>query len=61
MYDMYSQQFTSCYCQPKAFSFVFAFKFVYVTNQVRYSLVLYHPPHPQEIVDPPLTNYGCTA
>ena len=45
MYDVYSQQFTLCYClvksPPKPSSLCLLLKFVYVTSQLRHSLIVH--------------------
>ena len=54
--DMYSQQFTLCYClvkSPQKPSFWYSLlKFVYITSQLRHSLVM--QPLLRKILDPPL-------
>ena len=51
---MYSQPFTLCYCLRRKSSSSYALKkFVYVTSQLRHSLVV-HPLLRKLILDPPL-------
>ena len=55
-FDMYSQQFTLCYCLVKSLqkpsSLYSLLKFVYVTSQLSHSLVM--QPLLRKILDPPL-------
>ena len=55
-FNMYSQQFTLCYCPVKSFqkpsSLYSLLKFVYVSSQLRHSLVM--QPLLRKILDPPL-------
>ena len=54
LFDMYSQQFTLCYClSRKSSSSYWLKKFVYVTSQLLHSLVV-HPLLRELILDLPL-------
>ena len=54
LFDMYSQQFTLCYCLIKSLLSSYSLlKFVFVTSQLRHSLVVQILP--RKILDPPLS------